>query len=366
MVASPPLAHAASTPSPDVAAALLNGWRQLVGVEPVTLDETLTAGCREHASYLRINPLARGHAENASAPGYTAAGDLAARTSVLAYGLGSTAGPEVWEPTPYHRMALLDPRLAATGFWNEFGLSCMNVGNVDNDRRAPELTAYPYPVGGQRGVATTFSCNESPDPCFAVPGNNGRTPTGFEISLQFNGPWASIGDIRVTSATLAPVHGAPVALTVDNHDSALRDGLLLIPQAPLAAGTTYSASASGTVLGTADDGSTAEYPYGLSWDFSTPGIAPAASLKVIVERITRSKIHLRLDLISGQARRARISLLDDRTPLVRVIRRLDSSSQAVVLRRPRARVTTVAVLLRGSATQAGVAARLQTKISARG
>jgi hypothetical protein len=361
----PAAARADSAPSPAAAVDELNVWRALVGVEPVTLDDGLSAGCRNHASYLRVNPLARGHAESTSAPGYSAAGDLAARTSVLAYGPGPVTGPEVWEPTPYHRMALLDPRLSTTGFWSEFGLTCMNVDSLDDERRSPELVAYPYPFSGQRGVATTFGCNESPDPCLAVPGNDGTRSTGFEISVQFNGPWTAISEVRVADASLRPANGAPVKLTVDTTDSELRGGVLLIPSAPLAAGTTYSAAVSGTVVGRADDGTTTDHPYGLTWDFSTPGITPAASLKVVVQRVTRSNIRLRLDLVSGEARRARISLLNDRTPLLRVIRELRGSSQTVVLQRPRARVTTIAVLLRGSATQTGVAARLRTSIRSR-
>ena len=157
------------------------------------------------------------------------------------------------------------------------------------------------------------------------------------------------------------MHGAPVPLTVDSRNSALRSGFLLIPRAPLAAGTTYFGSASGTVVGQPNDGSTAAHPFGLSWDFSTPGIAPAASLKVVVKRITRSNIRLRLGLISSERAVPVSACWTSSTPLLRVIRRLNSPSQTVVLQRPRARVTTIAVLLRGSATQAGVAARLRTK-----
>lgn len=362
---SPLPAGAESTPSPETALEQLNIMRENVGVEPVVLDDALTDGCRQHASYLRVNPLARGHAQDAAAPGYTDAGHLAARTSVLAYGRAATAGVAAWEPPPYHRMALLNPRLLATGYWSEFGLACMNVTDTDSERRTAELQAYTYPASGQQDVATAFACNESPNPCLTVPGNDGRTPTGFNISVQFNGPWAQVTQVQVGRAAITAVPGTAVPLTVDSRSSALRSGFLIIPRQPLTPGTTYSVSASGSVVGQNNDGSTAAHPFGVSWDFSTPGIAPAASMKVAVTRITRSHIRLRIGLISSEPRRARVSLMHKQTPLVRVVRRLTGRSQTIVLKRPRERVTTISVLLRGSATQAGVAARLQTSIKGR-
>lgn len=366
LLAPPSPARAASIPTPELAVGQLNAWRQMIGVQPVTLENSLSAGCRQHATYYRANPGARGHGEVVSAPGYTEAGDKAARSSVLAYGPGMTnLGVRVWEPAPYHRMALLDPRLSTTGFWGEFGIGCMDVSKINNDVRTAGLTAYTYPVSGQRDIPTTFLCNEVPNPCAVARGNDGRIPTGFNISVQFNGPWNRISDVFVTHAELTPLGAPPVSVTVDSDNGVLRGGFLLIPEQPLAAGTTYVAAASGTVVATADDGTTVDHPFGLSWDFSTPGVAPAASLKVIVERVTRSAIHVRLDLRSNEARRARISLLNKRTALVRLIRELSGGSKRVVIPRPRERVTTVAVLLRGTATQVGVAARLKTNIHSR-
>jgi hypothetical protein len=149
------------------------------------------------------------------------------------------------------------------------------------------------------------------------------------------------------------------------RQSELRGGLVLIPHRPLRAGKTYGAAATGTVVARADDGTLAEYPFALSWDFSTPGSEPAAaSLKVVVERVTRTRVHLRVDLLTSEPREARISLLNRRTPLVRVTRRLDGPSQRFSLRRPRQRITSVGVLVRGSPAHVAVAARLATDIKA--
>jgi hypothetical protein len=357
-------AGAASVPAPDLAVQQLNAWRSLVGVEPVKHDATLDDGCRRHAAYYRANPTHTGHREDPSKDGYSSAGDAAARSSVLGYGVDALAGLAAWEPTPYHRMALLEPRLSATGFWSEFGLSCMAASSISSDVRRPGLTAYTYPFSGQRDVPPAFWCREVPNPCEAVPGNDGRKPTGFIATVQFNGPWARLNYVAVSSATVAPVLGESVPLTVQTEGDALRGGILLIPNEPLALGTTYAASVAGAVGATSDDGTTVQQPFVLSWDFSTPGIEPAASLRVTLQRVTRTRIHLLVHLLSSEPRRARISLLNGRKALRRVIRQITGPSQQVILPRPRERVTTIGVLLRGSAKHIGVALRLPTDIRA--
>jgi hypothetical protein len=357
-------AGATSSPTPDEAVAELNAWRASVGVGPVVEDPTFSRDCRSHASYYRLNPTERFHSEQPGLPGYTESGDRAARTSVLAFEEAPTAGIQPWVPAPYHRMALLHPRLVATGFWSEFGLSCMQALAVDDTLRTPVLRAYTYPISGQRNVTPSFDCYEIPNPCEAVPNNDGRTPTGFNISVQFNGPWATIGSVDVASATVSSGGRPPVDLIVQSRQPHLRGGIVLIPRRPLRAGVTYTAATSGTVLGKSEDGTTTPYPFALSWDFSTPGIDPAASLRVTVERVTRARVYLRLDLQSDEPRKARISLFNGPMALSRMTRRISGPTQRISLPRPRHPITKVAVLLRGSATQIGVAARVATDIKA--
>ncbi len=358
--------HGASDPLPRQAVEQLNAWRGIVGVGPVTHDAALDAGCRRHADYYRVNPTHLGHREEPGADGYTAAGDRAARSSVLSFGDALGTGIRAWEPGPYHRIALLDPRLTSTGFWSEFGLSCMAVTRVTDELRTPAATAYTYPVHGQRGVPVAFWCAEIPNPCEAVPGNDGNSPTGFNVTVQFNGPWLAQQSVAVTTASLTPAGGGPVPLTVQTRDEILRGGIVLIPHEPLALGTTYVATAQGTIRAIADDGVSTSHPFAVRWDFSTPGTEPPASLRVSVQRVTRNRIQLQVNLLSDAPRRARISLLDGRSDIVRVVRRLEAGSQQVTIRRPRRKTTMIGVLLRGSATHAGVAARLPVHISARG
>ena len=363
-LASPASGPAASIPDPATAVAALNAMRAATGLSPVAYDDTLSRGCKKHAKYHHLNPTQRVHSEDPALAGYTRAGDSAARSSVLVYGAQPDAVLRAWESAPYHRMALLHPRLVASGFWNEFGISCMQAKALDENLRTPVLTAYTYPASGQRDVATTFWCNELPNPCDLVRRSARSAPTGLNISVQFNGPWLRIEDVVVSSASVAAAGRPPVDLTVLTRQSVLRGGLVLIPHRPLRAGKTYGAAVSGTVMASADDGTLGAYPFALSWDFSTPGTEPAASLKVVVERVTRKRVHLRVDLLSSEPREARISLLNRRTPLVRVTRRISGPSERVSLPRPRQRITSVGVLVRGSPVHVAVASRLATDIKA--
>ena len=363
---APASAPAVSIPDPETGVAQLNALRAGVGLSPVTYDDALSRGCKKHATYHRLNPTQRLHSEDPALAGYTKAGDSAARSSVLVYGADPSAILGAWTSAPYHRMALLDPRLVASGFWSEFGISCMHAVVLDQTLRTPVLAAYTYPAGGQRDVATTFWCNELPNPCDLVRRSARGAPTGTNLSVQFNGPWLRIEDVVVSSASVAAAGRPPVDLTVLSHERLLRGGLVLIPHRPLRAGTTYGAAATGTVVARSDDGTVSEYPFALAWDFSTPGSGPAASLKVVVERVTRTRVHLRVDLLGTEPREARISLLHQRTPLVRVTRRLSGPSERFSIRRPRERITSVGVLVRGSATQVALASRLATDIKAVG
>lgn len=356
--------QAASEVDPARAVAQLNALRASVGVSPVAYDDVLSRGCKKHAKYHHLNPTRRLHSEDPAAPGYTKAGDRAARASVLVYGAEAGQALSAWESAPYHRMAVLDPRLVASGFWSEFGIACMQTLAIDHNLRTPALTAYTYPAAGQRDVATTFWCNERPNPCDDVRRSARDAPTGLNLSVQFNGPWLRTESIVVTSAAVAAAGRPPVDLTVLNSQSALRSGIVLVPHRPLRAGKTYVASATGTVLAASDDGTVSGYPFALSWDFSTPGVAPAESLKVAVERVTRTRVDVRVNLLGNEPRVARISLLRHGNALVRVTRRLRGPSQRVSLPRPRGRITSVAVLVRGSPTQVALASRLATDIDA--
>jgi hypothetical protein len=105
----------------------------------------------------------------------------------------------------------------------------MGVQGLSRTRTIPQLAAYPYPTDGQVDVPPAFRCDETPNPCAGVPGNDGRTPTGFISSMQFNGPWevilVSVSDAAVVPDIDGAVHvrtfgPAPVRITTSSTKGA--------------------------------------------------------------------------------------------------------------------------------------------------
>ena len=262
---------AAAAVSPEDAVALLNEWRGRVGVPPVSHDPAQSAGCQAHAEYVRHNGES-GHSEDPARPGYTDAGHEAARSSVLSYGEQAAGGPFRWEWAPYHRTSLLNPRLATTGFWGTERFACMGVFGIDRGRRAPVVSAHPYPTQGQTEVPLEFTCNETPNPCTQVPGNPGDRPTGPIATVQFDGPWAYAAPV-VHAASLVAADGTPVAVTTEDSTSPraanLDGGISLIPHQPLRPGTTYTATISGALNALLEDRTRITHPFQTTWAFTT-------------------------------------------------------------------------------------------------
>jgi hypothetical protein len=283
LILAPARAAAESTPSPAEAVQMLNQWRAQVGVPSVTENPAESEGCRAHANYYRLNheDQAEGHYEVEGLPGYTPAGDAAAGSSVLSFGSGASNGPFAWEGAVYHRSDLLNPRLATTGFWSEFGLGCMGVFGIDDSRTTPTLTAYPYPYDGEQGIETSFGCEEIPDPCESVPGNDGHTATGFISSVQFNGPWPRILNAHVDDAQLAPEGGGPLSVTP--LTGSITAGFGVIPDRPLAEGTWYTGQANGTLNVLTAQLDSESVPFNVSWRFRTAIVArdPGLLLKMV-------------------------------------------------------------------------------------
>lgn len=227
------------------------------------------------------------------------------QTSVLTYG-GGERGPLAWENAVYHRAGLLNPRLATTGFWNEHGLGCMGTLSTDDSRTTPTLTSYQYPYDGQQEVETTFGCNEVPNPCTVVPGNDGDEPTGFIPSVQFNGPWSHLHDISVSTAQLIPDGGAPVEITIE-RSGFIESGFGMIPRLPLAEGTWYTASATGTV-GESSGSLLGErsQPFSVRWRFRTKIVPRPAELRIAVSHgrtrvVSHSPVPVSLSVRDGKA-----------------------------------------------------------------
>lgn len=193
---------------------------------------------------------------------------------MLAYARQSMPGPEVWIASAYHRLALLDPRLRSTGYWSEHGISCMGVIDGIGGPTVSRVTGYPYPADGQTGVAPVMPCAETPDPCRAVRGTPRPKRIGMPVTIQFDGPQAVIGGVRVLSASLRTAAGRPVQIVIQDMRTRavapmLRGGALLLPRRPLRPATTYLVHVRARLVTRTAAGRAVVTPVERRWRFTT-------------------------------------------------------------------------------------------------
>jgi hypothetical protein len=280
------LAHAALTP--DQALSELNAWRAQASLPAVTsMYGPYNDACHAHNLYMQQNGF--GHYETQGAPGYTAAGADAGLASDLFYTSGGSAGPRIFDGAVYHRVSLLEPRLRTSG-WDATGTyGCLRhatgqgaVPVLDNTATSASLAPYPWPANGQTNVPRQFGNNESPDPHLDT-GTATNATLGYILSVNWNGPWSDPywASTDVTSASLTPDGGAAVPVGISDRDAPnhlyIAPGFALIPLAPLAANTAYTATAAGAVHDTSSGGDVA-LPFTVSWRFTTGStLLPPAS-----------------------------------------------------------------------------------------
>jgi FHA domain len=185
--------------------AMLNRYRRIARLNPVTRDAKLDAGDRAHVNYLFQNYAAtiRGgaipglemHLETPGNPWYTADGATAGRHSDVdyVYWEGYTpAGVENfaiqdWIGGAFHRLPLLSPRLRAVGYndrcEDHVCIAALNAQTDLDPAKPGEPYAAPveFPPSGGEIDMTSFT-QEWPDPLASCPGY--KRPTSLPITLQ--------------------------------------------------------------------------------------------------------------------------------------------------------------------------------------
>jgi hypothetical protein len=314
LVATP---SALAAPTPSQAIAELNLWRAQLGESAVSTTDVPAwdTGCQNHNNYEHLNNNTLAHPEVMGNPGYTPLGATAGPDSVLAYDFSAPRptpdnallpGP-VWDSAVFHRVALLEPRLANVGFnsttfpngsdyttftclWDQNGPSeKVPPFAIDNSLTTLGLTLYPSPANGAFDVPTTFPAGtEEPDPA-TDPRVAGAT-LGWLLNVEINGPWAQTGGGGIVFAhdvvaTLEPNGtSTPVTTIVSecgpsgcaNGDPGgtmfgpyMGGGFGIFPTQPLAPNTTYLATATGRVTDTTNPVMPVTYPFSMHWCFST-------------------------------------------------------------------------------------------------
>jgi hypothetical protein len=271
-----PGASAPSAAEPEWLA-LLNWYRKLSGLQPVSENSRLSAGDQAHVQYLLANysealrngamPGGEMHEERDGSPGYTPDGAKAGKQSDVDFvywhghqpaGLVNFAILD-WISGAFHRLPLLNPNLRRVGYYDFCGggicVAAMNaIGGADaaglRQSFRPPLQFPPADAGID---LRTFE-NEWPDPLTACPGY--AAPTGLPITLTLGSfVAAKLGGFSVESVSPDGATSKVEACGFDansyvNPESygqsagrevlAANGSVVVIPRRPLTRGATYS------------------------------------------------------------------------------------------------------------------------------
>jgi hypothetical protein len=229
--------------------ALLNTERAANGIPAgIVENPQWSAACAQHNAYEKRNH-AFGHAETEGKPGYSAAGNLIASTSVLAQGIG-WGSHDPYDNAPYHLFDLLNPRIDSTGAADSEGFDCVEV-ELGAGRAAPgAVRGYSFPGNGRRGIPVSQKASEQPMTPAQTLGL-GTGASGPNLLVYFDGPWTNGSRAQIASATLTSARGSIALKWLDNTTSNLLapTGAILVPVRTLQAATTYRVHVQGTVTG---------------------------------------------------------------------------------------------------------------------
>jgi uncharacterized protein YkwD len=218
----------------------LNGHRVAVGAPTIGADARVNAAAQSHANYSSANGV-MGHFETAGLPYYTGYGPrdrlIAAGWStsfVSEVATGGSSGVDgvnqLWD-APYHRLGMMHPNSVATGWgYSTLGSRGSTVGDFVYDFGQRPVDFVRSPAAGQVGIPTSWSGHESPNPLPA--GVSG--PVGYPIMVVYSAGQnvtMRAAEVVAPDGSRLPIYYAPQQFEYDYQ--------VIVPQRPLAAGTTY-------------------------------------------------------------------------------------------------------------------------------
>lgn len=218
---------------------LTNQMRFAVGAPTVPGDARLVATAQNHANYNSANNVL-GHYETAGLPYYTgyaprdrliAAGWTTSFVSEVATSFtgGLNGVRQLWD-APYHRLGLMHPNATSIGWGHSDISGAATVGDIVYDFGIRPVDFVRSPANGQAGIPTSWNGHESPNPLPA----GATMPVGYPIMLVYSqGQTVDMraAEIDAPDGTRLPIYYAPQQFE--------RDYQVIIPQQPLAPGTTY-------------------------------------------------------------------------------------------------------------------------------
>ncbi len=272
-----PVEAAGAVPTPIPASAdwlsVVNYYRAMAGVAPVTENATYSAGAQAHARYMVLNATIT-HDEIPGLPGYSTAGDEAANNGNVAVSSVATTTArqhlEQWISGPFHAIGLLRPGLRTAGFgmYSDAGAGPWRAAATLDVLRGVDSSVRPaapvvFPANGTTTHLSKLTSGESPD-ARALCGWSGdagqpllamfpSAPGTATVSLTGpNGP--------VTACALGPSNTSGTAQQLLAGSNAVA----VIPRSPLVAGA-YQVE-----ISTSSGGS-------VSWGFTVdPSVADGA------------------------------------------------------------------------------------------
>lgn len=240
----------------------INRYRVKLGLAPGLPDSRLDAASLFHSRYNWENKTT-GHYQTAGRAGFfgntpqqrlEAFGYIGDHVEVVTMGSNSVErSVKNLFDAPYHRIPFLQPGTVKIG-----------CGFVEN--RMTVIFSQPgtpgetvSPSDGETGVPISWTERERPNPLRIHP--TASWPPGYPLVYAWFGP--SSRSFTVLEATLQTGDGAdvPVFVNTPANDNNLANAVVIIPQKPLAYGTTYVAR----VNGEKSDGT----PFQRVWRFTT-------------------------------------------------------------------------------------------------
>ncbi|GAB4521048.1 MAG: hypothetical protein Fur0018_01220 [Anaerolineales bacterium] len=241
----------------------LNGLRTIGGLPAVGENASWSNGCTLHARYM-VKTDTITHSEIPTSTWYTLDGDTAAKNSNLAVSADvnviDTSALDMWMVSPFHGVALIDPKLSSVGFGSyreaigtwQMG-ACLDV--VRGQGGVPADVTFPvmWPADGERLVYAVSDIDEMPDPLAACSGYT--RPVGAPIYLLLGPGWSVTPNVTASSLKQGNTdlaHCAFDSATYSNPDAVqqdygrailnARDAVVLLPRDPLTPGARYDVS----------------------------------------------------------------------------------------------------------------------------
>lgn len=191
---------------PDDWLGVVNAYRLMSGLSPVSENTTWSRGAAAHSNYMLLNGIS--HEETPGRPGYTVEGDLAGRNGNILAGANPSATArdhiDMWMTAPFHAIGILRHNLTSVGFGtantvNPVSPSLQSAATLDilrglDDSRQRPSTPVVFPGRGSTVPLHQF-VSETPDPV-TLCGWPASTPAGLPLIAMmpatFTGPSATL------------------------------------------------------------------------------------------------------------------------------------------------------------------------------